>query len=134
MKYFTIKEMESSNTADRKKITNHIPEDLLPNMEDLVNNVLDPLREAYGKPIRVTSGYRCEALNKAVAGAKNSDHLKACAADIVGTPNNKEENRKLFELVQSLGLSFRQLIDEYNYSWVHVSYDKTDNKNQILHL
>ena len=103
-------------------------------MEDLVNNVLDPLREAYGKPIRVTSGYRCEALNKSVAGAKNSDHLKACAADIVGTPNNKAENRKLFELVQSLGLSFRQLIDEYNYSWVHVSYDKTDNKNQILHL
>lgn len=134
MKYFTIEEMESSNTADRKKIANHIPEDLLSNMEDLVNNVLDPLREAYGKPIRVTSGYRCEALNKSVAGAKNSDHLKACAADIVGTPNNKAENRKLFELVQSLGLSFRQLIDEYNYSWVHVSYDKDDNKNQILHL
>ena len=134
MKYFTIEEMESSNTADIKKITNHIPEDLLPNMEDLVNNVLDPLREAYGKPIRVTSGYRCEALNKSVAGAKNSDHLKACAADIVGTPNNKAENRKLFELVQSLRLSFRQLIDECNYSWVHVSYDKTDNKNQILHL
>ena len=134
MKYFTIEEMESSNTADRKKIANHIPEDLLPNIEDLVNNVLDPLRDAYGQPIRVTSGYRCEALNKSVAGAKNSDHLKACAADIVGTPNNKVENRKLFELVQSLGLSFRQRIDGYNYSWVHVSYDKTDNKNQILHL
>lgn len=134
MKYFTIEEMESSNSADRKKIENHIPADLLPNMEDLINNVLDPLREAYGKPIRVNSGYRCEALNKAVSGAKTSDHLKARAADIVGTPNTKAENRKLFELIQSLGLPFKQLINEYNYSWVHVSYDRNNNKKQILAL
>ena len=62
MKYFTIGEMVSSNTADRNGINNMCKKEHLNNIIALVNNVLDPLREAYGKPIRVTSGYRCEEL------------------------------------------------------------------------
>lgn len=74
MRYFTIAELIKSETADKKAIDNRLPKELLPNAQALVDNVLDPLREAYGKPITVTSGYRCPALNKAVGGSKTSDH------------------------------------------------------------
>lgn len=134
-KYFTISEFVRSETADRRGIDNKLPKELLPNVQALINNVLDPLREAYGKPITVTSGYRCEALNKAVGGSKTSDHLTACAGDIVGTPNTRAENRRLFYLIQELGLDFNQLIDEKNFSWVHVSYrNDGNNRKQVLSL
>lgn len=133
MKYFTIAEFVRSETADRRGIDNKLPKELLPNVKALVDNVLDPLREAYGKPVTVTSGYRCPALNKAVGGSATSDHMKGCAADItVGSP---KENRRLFYLIQELGLDFNQLIDEKNFSWVHVSYrNDGNNRKQILSL
>lgn len=134
MKHFSVAEFIRSKTADEKGIDNRIPKVLLPNVQSLVDNVLDPLREAYGKPIIVTSGYRCEALNKAVGGSKASEHMKGCAADIVGTPNTKAENRKLFNLIQSLNLPFNQLIDEKNFDWVHVSYLDGNNRKQVLAL
>ena len=135
MKYFTMGELVSSRTADRKGINNRCSKQQMENLVRLIDNVLDPLREAYGKPIRVTSGYRSEELNKAVGGSPTSDHRNGCAADIVGTPATKEENEKLFGLIISLGLPYHQLIDERNYSWVHVSYrSETENKKQILKL
>ena len=133
-KYFTIAEMVKSETADRRGIDNRLPKALICNVDGLIDNVLDPLREAYGKPVIVTSGYRCEALNKAVGGSKTSEHMKGMAADIVGTPNTKAENKKLFNLVQELNLPFTQLIDEKNFSWVHVSYDSCNVKKQVLKL
>lgn len=132
-KYFTIAELVRSETADRRAIDNRLPKELLPNALSLINRVLDPLREAYGKPIRVTSGYRCPELNRVVGGSPTSDHLLARAADIVGTPNTREENRRLFELAKKL--DFDQLIDEKNYSWIHVSYRSAEeNRHQILRL
>lgn len=133
-KYFTVAEMVKSETADRRGIDNCLPKALICNVNGLIDNVLDPLREAYGKPITVTSGYRCETLNKAVRGSKTSEHMKGMAADIVGTPNTIAENKKLFNLVQELGLPFTQLIDEKNFSWVHVSYDSCNVKKQVLKL
>ena len=82
MKYFTIAELCRSNTADKFLIDNKCTKEQAANMMALVNNVLDPLREAYGKPIRVNSGFRCEKLNKKVGGSKPSDHLHGMAADI----------------------------------------------------
>jgi hypothetical protein len=133
-KYFTVAEMVKSETADRRVIDNRLPKALICNVNGLIDNVLDPLRKVYGKPITVTSGYRCEALNKAVRGSKTSEHMKGMAADIVGTPNTKSENKRLFNLVQELGLPFTQLIDEKNFSWVHVSYDSCNVKKQVLKL
>ena len=133
-KHFTVAEMVKSETADRRGIDNRLPKALICNVNGLIDNVLDPLREAYSKPITVTSGYRCEELNKAVRGSKTSEHMKGMAADIVGTPNTKDENRKLFSLVQELNLPFTQLIDEKNFSWVHVSYDSCNVKKQVLKL
>lgn len=132
MKYFSINELCHSDTAIAKGIDNTPSEEVKANLAALIENVLDPLREAYGKPIYVNSGYRCPALNKAVGGVSNSEHLIGCAADI--DTNNKEENRKLFELAQELNLPFRQLIDEANMSWVHISYNANDIKRQVLKL
>ncbi|MDO4163882.1 MAG: D-Ala-D-Ala carboxypeptidase family metallohydrolase [Bacteroides sp.] len=134
MKHFTIAEFIKSATADAKGIDNKLPKELLPNAVALIDKVLDPLREAYGKPITISSGFRSEALNKAVGGSKTSEHMKGMAADIVGTPNTKAENKKLFYLIQSLGLPFTQLIDEKGFSWVHVSYDPSNLKKQVLAL
>lgn len=130
--FFTIGEMCRSDVAALKGIKNEPTMAVKINLNKLIDNVLDPLRSAYRKPIYVNSGYRCRALNDLLGGAKNSQHMVGCAADITG--GSKEENKKLFELVQSLGLEFDQLIDEKDYSWIHVSYNEDFNRGQILHL
>lgn len=133
MKYFTIKELTKSDTAENNGIDN------IPNIQEesnliaLVENILDPLREAYGRPIIVTSGFRCERLNNLVKGSKTSQHRLGQAADIRTVKDTVEENKKLFNLIQELNLPFDQLIDEYNYNWVHVSYSPR-NRRQILHI
>lgn len=132
MKYFTINELVRSDTAGRLGIDNRCPQEQQERLRELVDNVLDPLREAYGKPIRVNSGYRCPQLNKAVKGSSTSDHMKGMAADI--TAGSTKENKILFEMIQRLDLSFKQLIDEKGFAWVHVSYDKDNLKHQVLSL
>lgn len=132
MKHFTIAELCKSDTADRYGIDNRCKKEHVANLTALVDNVLDPLREAYGKPIHVNSGFRSPALNKKIGGAPTSDHLKGMAADITG--GSPVENKKLFELIQSLKLPFKQLIDESHFTWVHVSYDKNNLKHQVLAL
>jgi hypothetical protein len=97
----------------------------------LIEKVLDPLREAYGKPIIVTSGYRCEKLNKAVGGAASSQHVKGEAADIRSVQDTPEENKKPFDLIVKLGLPFDQLINEYNYDWVHVSFGARHRRQKL---
>jgi len=72
----------------------------------LITNILDPLRESWGNPIIVSSGYRCQELNKAVGGAKTSQHLLGQASDIHTKSNTREENKKLFDLIKSLKLPF----------------------------
>lgn len=132
MKYFSITEFERSETAARCRIDNTLPATLRGNVECLVENVLDPLREAWGKPITVTSGYRCAELNARVGGAKNSHHMHGMAADI--SAGNRADNRGLFQKILELKLPFTQLIDESNFAWVHVSYDPADIRRQILKL
>lgn len=131
MKYFTLEELTRSDIAKSKGIDNNPVGVELDNLIELTQKVLDPLREAYGKPIYVTSGYRSEELNKEVKGAKNSFHLRGCAADI--TTYNKNENIKLFKLVQDLKLPFSELINEHDGQWVHIAYDKTQIDYEISH-
>ena len=131
MKYFTIKELVKSSTAEAKGIDNTPNPDIESNLTALVNNVLDPLREIYGKPIKVNSGYRCPTLNKAIGGSATSDHVKGFAADI--TVGTKEGNERLFNIIKH-NFHFSQLIDEKDFSWVHVSYNPNNLKNQILKL
>lgn len=131
MKHFTLKELSASTTAIQKGIDNTPNEEYTNNLIQLVEHVLDPLRELYGKPIRVNSAYRCEALNKAVNGSKTSDHMLGRAADI--TAGSPAENKKLYDLIKD-NLEYDQLIDEKNYTWLHVSYRTSGNRNQRLKL
>jgi uncharacterized protein YcbK (DUF882 family) len=103
------------------------------NLNHLINELLDPIRQLYGNPIYINSGYRCRALNEAVKGSKTSQHMDGLAADL--DTRDFSENVRLFNLIQSSGLPFDQLINESNYSWVHVSYRPDgQNRYQILHL
>lgn len=131
MKYFTIKELCKSTTAEQLGIDNSPNSEIVNNLKQLVEYILDPLRERYGKPIHVNSGYRCPALNKAVNGSKTSQHMSGLAADI--TVDSVAKNKILFNLIQELNLPFDQLIDEKNFSWVHVSFSEKPRK-QVLQL
>ena len=133
MRWFALKEFVKSNTAARMGINNNPSEDVKKNIELLVEKILDPLREKFGKPIIVTSGYRCKELNKAVGGAAKSQHMSGEAADIRTVEDSKSANKELFNLIIELGLPFDQLINEHDYDWVHVSYGKR-NRRMILKM
>ena len=133
MKYFTLNELTASSTAKRKGIDNTPDATVKANLTALVANILDPLREAYGKPIVVSSGYRSPKLNRAVGGAAKSQHVTGQAADIHTLSDTPADNKKLFDLIQSLKLPFDQLINEYNFNWVHVSFSPR-NRRQILKI
>lgn len=131
MKYFTIEEMTKSSTAKANGIDNTPSKEGVLKLQKLIEAVLDPLREWYGKPIRVNSGFRCEALNEAVRGSDTSQHRLGEAADI--TVGTKKGNKKLFEYIKD-NLPFDQLINESNFSWVHVSYREGELRKQVLAL
>lgn len=131
MKYFTIRELTKSDTALKYGIKNEPSSQEKANLTALVEKVLDPLREAYGKPIIVTSGYRCERLNKIVKGSASSQHKKGQAADIRSVQDTPEENKKLFDLIVKLKLPFDQLINEYNFNWVHVSFGPSHRRQKL---
>ncbi len=120
MKYFTINELTRSTTARLNGIDNTPSQQVINNLTALVDNVLDPLREAWGKPIHVNSGYRCKALNTAVGGVPASQHMLGEAADI--TVGSRETNRQLYSLMRQLKLPVDQAINEYDFRWIHVSY------------
>lgn len=131
MKYFTINELTKSTTAIKRHIDNTPSKEVERSLTALVEKVLDPLREAYGKPIIVTSGYRCPKLNAIVGSTPSSQHVKGEAADIKSVQDTPEENKKLFDLIVKLGLPFDQLINEHNYDWVHVSFGARHRRQKL---
>ena len=133
-RYFDLWEMTRSTTAERRGISNAPSHDDLKRLHYLMEKCLDPIREAWGKPIAVNSGYRSRVLNIAVGGAPTSQHLTGEAADI--TTGSVAGNRQLFDIIQNIGVSFDQLIDEDNYCWIHIScrYNGKGNRKQVLHL
>lgn len=129
---FSLHEFTDSETAIEKRIDNTLP--LYENPEYMANikrlaNYLQGIRNVYGKAIHINSGFRCEALNKAVGGAKNSQHLTGEAADL--TTGSKIENKRLFEIIRKYG-GFDQLIDECDFAWVHISRRAGANRGQVL--
>lgn len=134
-KYFTIAELTRSSEAIKHNIDNTPPPDVRVKLNSLINNLLDPIREKWGHPIRVNSGFRCPVLNKKVGGAVNSQHIKGEAADI--TTGNLTENERLFNMIIAMRVAgeiqFDQLIDEKGYRWIHISFSR-NNRNQVLHV
>ena len=136
MKYFSITELTASATAQREGIDNSPTESVHQLLLVLVEKLLAPIREAWGEPIVVSSGYRCPELNTLVGGAKNSHHLLGCAADIIA--GNKADHRRLFNLIQQMHESgqirFTQLIAERDYRWLHISYVPGMLSNQVIDI
>lgn len=122
--FFTLAELTRSETAARHKIDNTPNKAIIDNLQYGVNMVLDPLRQLYGQPIRINSGYRCEKLNKLVGGVPNSWHQVGNAADI--HISSAEEAKILFANLQKLP-SVDTVLFEHSKTaqWLHVQWDKT---------
>ena len=130
MKYFSISELLKSDTAIKNKLWNGAPKEAEENLRALVDEVLDPLREAYGRPIRVNSGYRCPKLNTLVGGTPNSQHMRGEAADIQPVVGNEADLPELARILIENG-KFDQLI--IYPTFIHVSYRKLGwNRKQVL--
>jgi len=133
-KNFTLEELTKSETALRFDIDNEPNDEQLANLVALCECVLQPVRDHFGKGVKVNSGLRTPEVNAKVGGSKTSDHCKGMAADIEipGVANA--------ELAQWItdNLEFRQVILEFytpgipDSGWVHVSYNSGDNKKQVL--
>jgi hypothetical protein len=128
-KHISLEEATKSPTAIRNGIKNIPNEEQLNNMKIVAEACFEPLRVWYGKPIKVNSFFRNDELNKLVKGSKTSEHVKGKAIDM--DAGSKEENKKIFDWCKA-NLKFNQLINEYDYSWVHISFDLGHNKNQTL--
>ena len=130
---FSLNELTTSDTATRHDIENTPSMQVIENLQDLVDNVLQPLREKFG-PIVVTSGYRSPAVNTKIGGSTTSDHCHGYAADfeVLGM-----DNRELALYIRD-HLKFKQLILEFyrdgvpDSGWVHCSFQKDANKGQVL--
>lgn len=136
-KNFSYDELIASATAKRLGLDNTPTPEEKERLRQLAEDILQPIRDAWRAPIVVTSGFRSEEVNKAVGGVKTSQHRLGEAADIkVG---GKDRNKKLFNMIYKLisqgKIKVGQLIDEYNYQWIHVSLPrKNKENNQILHI
>ena len=129
-KHITLQEATESATALRMGINNVPNEVELEAMKYVSENLFEPIREWYNKPIKINSFYRCLALNKAVNGSKTSGHVLGNSIDISG--GNKVENKKIFDFIKLSGLNYDQVINEYDYTWIHISLKKDKNRKQIL--
>ena len=134
-KHISFDEATKSITAIRRGIFNKPGKVELANMKLVAEKCFEPLREWYGKPIKINSFYRSKALNTAVGGSSTSDHVKGMAIDL--DTGNNAENLKLFNWLKD-NVEYTQLIFEYGDKsgpdWVHISYDKNNLKKQILYI
>ncbi|MBO4564201.1 MAG: peptidase M15 [Bacteroidaceae bacterium] len=132
--HFKLEEFERSATAQRLNVDNRVPEALIPNLQALCENVLEPLRQQFGEPVYISSGYRCYALNNYVKGALKSQHMKGEAADIYSKQGAKRLREWYLWMVDNL--VFDQLIWETRPNgskWIHVSYKRTGpNRQQVF--
>lgn len=150
-KNFTLEELVKSPTALQWGFNEQFspPEDVVENLISLVVNVLQPLRDKLGRPIRITSGYRCPRVNSKVGGAstringrvvQTSDHVLGRAADIECWVDGRESNNLIVEALRELSktqlFEWDQIIlehgTEHNPSWIHISFRKGNNRKQVL--
>ena len=131
-KNLSLSEVVKSNTAIKNGIDNSPTLEHLQNLEILAEKIFQPIREHFGVPIGISSGYRSKALNEAIGGSKTSQHCNGQALDLDADMFGQVTNKEIFDYIVE-NLSFDQLINEYNYSWIHVSYkNKKENRKQVL--
>lgn len=127
-RHFSWKEMAGSETADKHRIENTPGYKERLAIEELVKRLLQPLRMAYGKPVRISSGYRCRELNRLVGGAPRSQHMKGEAADCVISGSASV----LLGLVLAHNLPFDQAILYKKRNFLHLSLRPDQNRKQVI--
>lgn len=135
-KHISLAEATKSQTAIRNGIDNTPGEAELEAMKLVAAACFEPIRDHFGVALNVSSFFRSVALNTAIGGSKTSQHCKGEAIDIDADGNEKVTNKQIFEWAKA-NLKFDQLINEYpdkegNPSWVHISFSKHGNRNQVL--
>jgi len=130
--HITYLEATASPTALRSGIKNTPNEEQLANMKLVAEKCFEPIRAWYGKPIKVNSFFRCDELNKAVKGAPTSEHVKGMAIDF--SAGSKAENKKIYEWAIKNLPEWNQAINEYNFTWIHISYNSHGNGKQVLNI
>jgi zinc D-Ala-D-Ala carboxypeptidase len=135
-KYVSLAEVTRSDTAKRKGISNEPTPEHLENLKVISEEVFDKIREHFGVPIFISSGYRSAALNKAIGGSATSDHNNGRALDLDQDGHgNGVTNMDVFKFIVD-NLEFDQCIYEFgtdkNPDWVHVGYRKGANRKQVL--
>lgn len=136
-KHLSLAEVTRSDSAKRNGISNQPTPEHLENFKKLAEHIFEPIREHFGKPISISSGYRSKELNAKIGGSLTSQHCSGEAIDIDmdGTPDGIT-NKMVFDYIKA-NLNFDQLIWEFGNSqspdWVHVSYESTGKqRKQIL--
>ena len=130
-KNFVLSEITRSNTATRLGISNEPTKEHLENMQRLISNLVQPMRDELG-PIRITSGYRSKELNRAIGGSTRSQHCKAQACDLQFWENGQMNNKKIYDWIINSHLEFDQMINEFDFAWIHLSLKKKGNRKEVL--
>jgi zinc D-Ala-D-Ala carboxypeptidase len=131
-KNFLLSEITHSNTAKRLGITNAPKKEHLSNIQALIRKVVQPMRDALG-PIRISSGYRSPELNRAIGGSIKSQHCKGEALDLQFWKSGKMNNKAIYDWVIANDIEFDQMINEFDFSWIHISFkEDSNNRRQIL--
>lgn len=135
MKNFKLSEFFVSSTADKNGIKNEPSLDaratIVRNINLLVDNVLDPVRDMVNAPIVITSGYRCPQVNRLVGGVNNSQHMSGCAADFHVMGFTPSMMHKVFLYIFNT-LEYDQLIYYRIKSFIHVSYVENGNRHEAF--
>ena len=130
-KNFTLPEIIHSNTAKRLGINNAPNKEHLKSMQVLVRDLIQPMRDVLG-PIRISSGYRNPELNRAIGGSSKSQHCKGEALDLQYWSKGKMCNKEIYDWVVKSGIEFDQMINEFDYSWIHISLKSSNNRKMVL--
>ena len=128
---FTLNELTRSGTAQRRGIDNEPTDAHLDNLQRIVDEILQPMREDLG-PIRVTSGYRSPKLNRAIGGSSRSQHCKGEAVDIQFWEGGDMDNEVIYDYILDNEIEFDQMINEFDFSWIHISLKEKRNRKEVL--
>lgn len=130
-KNFVLSELTKSNTAKRLGIKNEPTKEHMDNLQVLIRDLIQPIRDGIG-PIRISSGYRNPELNRAIGGSRKSQHCKGEALDLQFWEMGKMNNKAIYDWVLESGIEFDQMINEFDFSWIHISLISEDNRRQVL--